>query len=36
MANIERFEGKGGPTFRITVSGGYDSAGKKIRHRIAI
>lgn len=34
MANIERFEGKGGPTFRVTMSRG-DSAGKKILHCIA-
>jgi integrase len=34
MANIERIENKSGVTFRITVSSGYDSAGKKIRHRM--
>lgn len=34
MVNIERFEGKTGVSFRITVSCGYDSMGKKIRHRM--
>lgn len=33
MATIERITGKTGPTFRITVSGGFDTYGKRIRHR---
>lgn len=33
MATIERITGKTGPTFRITVSGGFDTSGKRIRHR---
>lgn len=34
MPNIERREGKDGITFRITVSGGFDTQGKRIRHRM--
>lgn len=34
MPNIERIENKSGVTFRITVSSGYDSTGKKLRHRM--
>ncbi len=33
MANIERIEGKTGVSFRITVAGGVDYTGKRIRHR---
>ena len=33
MATIERITGKTGQTFRITVSGGFDTSGKRIRHR---
>lgn len=33
MATIGRITGKTGPTFRITVSGGFDTSGKRIRHR---
>lgn len=34
MATIERITGKSGTTYRITVSGGFDTAGKRIRHRM--
>lgn len=34
MPNIERIDGKAGTTFRITVSGGFDVHGKRIRHRM--
>ncbi len=33
MATIERIEGKKGCSYRITVSGGFDTQGKRIRHR---
>ncbi len=33
MANIERIPGKNGDTYRITVAGGFDTNGKRIRHR---
>lgn len=34
MATIEKIPGKTGTTYRITVSGGLNSAGKRIRHRM--
>lgn len=34
MATIEKIPGKAGITYRITVSGGFDTAGKRIRHRM--
>ena len=34
MANIEKITGKSGTTYRITVSGGFDTSGKRIRHRM--
>lgn len=34
MATIEKITGKGGDTYRITVSGGFDTSGKRIRHRM--
>lgn len=34
MATIEKFTGKTGTTYRITVSGGFDTSGKRIRHRM--
>lgn len=34
MAAIEKINGKNGSAYRITVSGGFDTAGKRIRHRI--
>lgn len=34
MANIERITGKNGTSYRITVSGGFDHQGKRIRHRM--
>ena len=34
MATIEKITGKGGTTYRITVSGGFDTSGKRIRHRM--
>lgn len=34
MANIEKIAGKNGPAYRITVSGGFDIHGKRIRHRM--
>ena len=34
MATIEKIPGKSGITYRITVSGGFDTAGKRIRHRM--
>lgn len=34
MATIEKTSSKTGTTYRITVSGGYDTAGKRIRHRM--
>lgn len=33
MATIEKITGKNGTSYRITVSGGFDTAGKRIRHR---
>ena len=33
MAHIEKITGKTGVTYRISVSGGFDTAGKRIRHR---
>lgn len=34
MATIEKITGKGGDSYRITVSGGFDTSGKRIRHRM--
>lgn len=34
MATIEKIAGKGGTIYRITVSGGFDISGKRIRHRM--
>ena len=33
MATIEKISGKNGISYRITVSGGFDTTGKRIRHR---
>ena len=33
MATIEKIAGKNGAAYRITVSGGFDISGKRIRHR---
>lgn len=33
MATIEKRQGKAGATYRITVYGGFDSSGKRIRHQ---
>ena len=33
MATIEKIQNKNGATYRITVSAGFDSSGKRIRHR---
>lgn len=33
MATIEKITNKTGTTYRISVSGGFDSSGKRIRHR---
>lgn len=33
MATIEKITGKTGTSYRITVSGGFDITGKRIRHR---
>lgn len=33
MATIEKLTGKAGVTYRISVSGGFDTSGKRIRHR---
>lgn len=33
MATIEKHEGKKGVSYRITVYAGFDSQGKRIRHR---
>ena len=33
MATIEKITGKTGTSYRITVSGGFDTKGKRIRHR---
>lgn len=34
MATIEKLTGKSGTSYRITVSGGFDTSGKRIRHRM--
>lgn len=34
MATIEKISGKAGTTYRITVAGGFDTQGKRIRHRM--
>lgn len=34
MATIEKISGKSGDSYRITVAGGFDCAGKRIRHRM--
>lgn len=34
MATIEKIPGKAGTTYRITVSAGFDTSGKRIRHRM--
>lgn len=34
MATIEKLSGKTGVSYRITVSGGFDTQGKRIRHRM--
>lgn len=34
MATIEKITGKTGISYRITVSGGFDTSGKRIRHRM--
>ena len=34
MATIERISGKNGDSYRITVYAGFDTQGKRIRHRI--
>ena len=34
MATIEKIAGKTGTTYRISVSGGFDTAGKRVRHRM--
>ena len=33
MATVEKITGKTGTTYRITVSGGFDTTGRRIRHR---
>ena len=33
MATTEKIPGKNGDTYRITVYSGYDTSGKRIRHR---
>lgn len=33
MASIEKIQGKTGIAYRITVAGGFDTSGKRIRHR---
>lgn len=35
MATVEKLAGKNGTSYRITVSGGFDTSGKRIRHRTA-
>lgn len=35
MATIEKITGKTGVTYRISVSSGFDTSGKRIRHRMA-
>ena len=34
MAHIEKIEGKRGTSYRISVSAGFDTQGKRIRHRM--
>lgn len=34
MATIEKSTGKNGDTYRITVYAGFDTQGKRIRHRM--
>lgn len=34
MATIEKITGKTGTAYRISVSGGFDTSGKRIRHRM--
>ena len=34
MATIEKYSGKDGTTYRITVYAGFDTQGKRIRHRM--
>lgn len=34
MATIEKYTGKDGVTYRISVSAGFDTQGKRIRHRM--
>ena len=34
MATIEKLTGKAGSSYRISVSGGFDTSGKRIRHRM--
>lgn len=34
MATIERISGKNGVTYRTSVSSGFDTSGKRIRHRM--
>ena len=34
MATVERIAGKAGITYRISVSSGFDTSGKRIRHRM--
>ena len=34
MATIEKYTGKDGLTYRITVYAGFDTQGKRIRHRM--
>lgn len=34
MATVEKITGKTGVAYRITVSGGFDTSGKRIRHRM--
>lgn len=34
MATIEKITGKRGDSYRITVSGGFDTQGRRIRHRM--
>ena len=35
MATIEKYAGKDGITYRISVSAGFDTQGKRIRHRMS-
>ena len=35
MATIEKYNGKDGVTYRITVYSGFDTQGKRIRHRMS-